>query len=65
MKIPDNETPGFQFKRIALLGMSGLGKRLSPETYLRMITGLITRLIMKLVSFYLKTSMKIFLRVLA
>ena len=26
MKIPDNETPGFQFKRIALLGMSGLGK---------------------------------------
>ena len=26
MKIPANETPGFQFKRIALLGMSGLGK---------------------------------------
>ena len=26
MKIPHNETPGFQFKRIALLGMSGLGK---------------------------------------
>ena len=26
MKIPDKETPGFQFKRIALLGMSGLGK---------------------------------------
>ena len=26
MKIPTNETPGFQFKRIALLGMSGLGK---------------------------------------
>ena len=26
MKIPNNETPGFQFKRIALLGMSGLGK---------------------------------------
>ena len=26
MKIPDNETPGFQYKRIALLGMSGLGK---------------------------------------
>ena len=26
MKIPDNETTGFQFKRIALLGMSGLGK---------------------------------------
>ena len=26
MRIPTNETPGFQFKRIALLGMSGLGK---------------------------------------
>ena len=26
MKVPTNETPGFQFKRIALLGMSGLGK---------------------------------------
>ena len=26
MKIPINETSGFQFKRIALLGMSGLGK---------------------------------------
>ena len=26
MKTPNNETPGFQFKRIALLGMSGLGK---------------------------------------
>ena len=26
MKIPTNETTGFQFKRIALLGMSGLGK---------------------------------------
>jgi hypothetical protein len=26
MKIPVNEMPGFQFKRIALLGMSGLGK---------------------------------------
>ena len=26
MKVPINETPGFQFKRIALLGMSGLGK---------------------------------------
>ena len=26
MKISDNETPGFQLKRIALLGMSGLGK---------------------------------------
>ena len=26
MKIPASETPGLQFKRIALLGMSGLGK---------------------------------------
>ena len=26
MKVPTNQTPGFQFKRIALLGMSGLGK---------------------------------------
>ena len=26
MKLPINETSGFQFKRIALLGMSGLGK---------------------------------------
>ena len=26
MKINANETPGFQFKRFALLGMSGLGK---------------------------------------
>ena len=26
MKIPTNETPGYQFKRIALLGMSRLGK---------------------------------------
>ena len=26
MKIPTNESPGFQFKRVALLGMSGLGK---------------------------------------
>ena len=26
MKIIANETPGFQFKRFALLGMSGLGK---------------------------------------
>ena len=26
MKIPVNETSGFQFKRVALLGMSGLGK---------------------------------------
>ena len=32
MKISTNETPGFQFKRFALLGMSGLGKTFISRT---------------------------------
>ena len=32
MKINANESPGFQFKRFALLGMSGLGKTFISRT---------------------------------
>ena len=32
MKINANENPGFQFKRFALLGMSGLGKTFISRT---------------------------------
>ena len=35
MKINVNETPGFQFKRFALLGMSGLGKTFISRTLVK------------------------------
>ena len=35
MKINANETPGFQFKRFALLGMSGLGKTFISRTLVK------------------------------
>ena len=35
MKISTNELPGFQFKRFALLGMSGLGKTFISRTLVK------------------------------
>ena len=35
MIIHANETPGFQFKRFALLGMSGLGKTFISRTLVK------------------------------